>query len=34
MSEFSQIGDKILNETLALFQTRGITVSETRPESG
>ncbi|MDY3809889.1 hypothetical protein [Desulfovibrio porci] len=34
MSEFSQIGDKILNETLALFQTWGITVSETRPESG
>lgn len=34
MSEFSQIGDRILNEVLELFQLRGLEVREMRPENG
>lgn len=34
MSEFSQIGDRILQETLTLFQAHSIEVREMHPESG
>lgn len=34
MSEFSQIGDKVLEQVLALFQARGIDVCEMLPHEG